>query len=95
MGETCGPFLARAAGGYGRVSAMKRILLVLGIVLFVLGLATMLHPRIGYHKHDEIAKIGPITATVEREESTQIPVAVTVGLLVSGLVFTALGARVK
>ena len=74
---------------------MKRILLILGIVLFGLGIAAMLHPTIGYHKHDEIAKIGPITATVEKEESTEIPVAVTVGLLVSGLVLTVLGVRTK
>ena len=74
---------------------MKRLALVLGIVLFILGLAAMLHPTIGYHKHDEIAKIGPITATVEKEETTQIPVAVTVALLVSGLVLTAFGARMK
>ena len=74
---------------------MKRLVLLLGILLFVLGIAAMLHPSIGYHKHDEIAKIGPITATLEKEESTQVPVAVTVGLLVSGLVLTALGARAK
>lgn len=74
---------------------MKRLVLLLGILLFVLGIAAMLHPSIGYHKHDEIAKIGPITATLEKEESTQIPVAVTVALLVSGLVLTALGARTK
>ena len=74
---------------------MKRLLLLLGILLFVLGIAAMLHPSIGYHKHDEIAKIGPITATLEKDETTQIPVAVTVALLVSGLVLTALGARAK
>ena len=72
---------------------MKRLVLILGIILFILGIAAMLHPSIGYHKHDEIAKIGPITATVEKEETTEIPVAVTVILLVSGLVLTALGAR--
>ena len=72
---------------------MKRILMIIGIVLFLLGIAAMLHPSIGYHKHDEIAKIGPITATVEKEETTEIPVAVTVILLVSGLVLTAVGAR--
>ena len=74
---------------------MKRLPLVLGIVLFILGIVAMLHPSIGYHKHDEIAKIGPITATVEKEETTQIPIAVTVALLVSGLVLTAFGARTK
>jgi uncharacterized membrane protein YczE len=74
---------------------MKPIVLIVGIVLFILGIAAMLHPSIGYHKHDEIAKIGPITATVEKEETTEIPVAVTVALLVSGLVVTAFGARMK
>lgn len=74
---------------------MKRFALLLGLVLFVVGIVFMVHPSFEYQKHDEVAKIGPITATVEKHEAVQVPVPVTVGLLVAGLVLTAFGARSK
>lgn len=72
---------------------MKRILLVLGIVLFVLGIVALVHPSFDYNKHEEVAKIGPLTATVDRSETASVPVPVTVALLVSGLVLVVLGIR--
>ncbi|HXJ05473.1 MAG TPA: hypothetical protein VNH65_10265 [Candidatus Acidoferrum sp.] len=74
---------------------MKRGLFIVGIVLFLLGIVALLHPNFDYHKHEEVARIGPITATVDKPETTSIPVAVTVALLVSGVVFIVLGARTK
>jgi uncharacterized membrane protein HdeD (DUF308 family) len=74
---------------------MKRILFILGIVLFLLGIVALLHPSFDYHKHEEVAKIGPITATVDKPETAEIPVAVTVALLVSGLVLIVLASRSK
>jgi uncharacterized membrane protein len=74
---------------------MKRILLVLGIVLFVLGIVALVHPSFNYHKHEEVARIGPITATVDKPEAAEIPVAATVALLVSGLVLIVLGSKSK
>jgi uncharacterized membrane protein len=74
---------------------MKRILFILGIILFLLGIVALLHPNFDYHKHEEVARIGPITATVDKPETAEIPVAVTVALLVSGLVLIVLAARSK
>ena len=74
---------------------MKRILFILGIILFLLGIVALLHPSFDYHKHEEVARIGPITATVDKPETAEIPVAVTVALLVSGLVLIVLGVRTK
>jgi uncharacterized membrane protein len=74
---------------------MKRILFILGIILFLLGIVALLHPSFDYHKHEEVAKIGPITATVDKPETAEIPVVVTVALLVSGLVLIVLAARSK
>jgi hypothetical protein len=74
---------------------MKRILFILGIILFLLGIVALLHPSFDYHKHEEVARIGPITATVDKPETAEIPVAVTVALLVSGLVLIVLAARSK
>ena len=78
-----------------RVSAMKRFLLVLGIVLFLAGIAALIHPSFDYQKREEIARIGPIKATVDKQETEQVPVAATVALLVTGLVLVVLGSRTK
>ncbi|MGC0774934.1 MAG: hypothetical protein WB543_18505 [Candidatus Acidiferrum sp.] len=74
---------------------MKRVIVVLGILLFLLGIVALVHPSIDYHKHEEVARIGPITATVDKPETASIPVGVTVALLVSGLVLIVVGARAK
>jgi uncharacterized membrane protein HdeD (DUF308 family) len=74
---------------------MKRLLLMLGILLFLLGIVALIHPRFDYNKHEEVAKIGPIVATVDKPESATIPVAATVALLVSGVVLIVLGSRSK
>ena len=80
---------------YDNVSAMKRFVVILGIILFVLGIVALVHPSFDYHKHEEVARIGPITATVDKPETASIPVAATVALLVSGLVLIVLGLRAK
>lgn len=72
---------------------MKRGLFIIGIILFLLGIIALLHPNFDYHKHEEVARIGPITATVDHPETTTIPAPVTVALLVSGLVLIVLGVR--
>jgi hypothetical protein len=77
------------------VSVMKRGLFITGIILFLLGIAALLHPNFDYHKKEEVARIGPITATVDQPETTSIPAPVTVTLLVSGLVLIVLGVRTK
>ncbi|HTQ60028.1 MAG TPA: hypothetical protein VMI32_07395 [Candidatus Solibacter sp.] len=72
---------------------MKRILLALGITLFLLGIVALVHPSFDYQKHEEVAKIGPIKATVDKQETATIPVAATVVGLVSGLVLIVLGLK--
>ncbi len=74
---------------------MKRFLIVLGLLFFLLGIAALVHPSLDYHKHEELAKFGPITATVDQPKSVKIPVAATAGLLVAGLILVILGARSK
>lgn len=74
---------------------MKRLTLLLGVVLFVTGIVFLIHPTFDYHKRDEIAKIGPITATVEKQESAKVPAPVTVTLLIVGAALLVIGARSK
>ena len=74
---------------------MKRLALVLGVVVFILGIVALLHPNFEYHKQEQVAKIGPIEATVDEKKTAQIPVGVTVTLLVSGLVLVVIGSKAK
>ena len=74
---------------------MNRLVLLLGLVLFVAGLIFLVHPVFDYRKHDEIAKIGPITATVEKRETAKVPVAITAVLLIAGAALIVLGSRSK
>ncbi|MGB7282045.1 MAG: hypothetical protein WBE13_07285 [Candidatus Acidiferrum sp.] len=74
---------------------MKRFVLILGTLFFLLGIVALVHPNFDYHKHEELAKIGPITATVDKPETAKIPVGATVALLVAGLVLIVLGSQAK
>lgn len=73
---------------------MNRLGAVLGVILFVLGIIALLHPSFDYHRHEEVARIGHIRATVDSPETAKVPVAATVVLLVSGVVLIVLSSRV-
>ena len=74
---------------------MKRIAMALGILLLILGLVALLHPNFDYHKREEVAKIGPVTATVEKPERTTVPPAAAAALLIAGAVLMAVSPRLK
>jgi hypothetical protein len=78
-----------------KVPSMKRLLLILGVVLFVLGIVALIHPTFDYQKREEIARIGRIKATVDHPETAKVPVAATAALLISGVVLIVLGSRAK
>jgi hypothetical protein len=74
---------------------MKRFVLVLGVLFLVLGVIGLVHPSFKYHQQEEVAKIGPVRATVNEEKSAEIPTAVSVVLLISGLILVVVGPRMK
>lgn len=74
---------------------MKRVAMALGILLLILGLVALLHPDFDYHKREELAKIGPVTATVEKPERTTVPPAAAAALLIAGAVLIAVSTRLK
>ncbi len=74
---------------------MKHLAIVLGIIFLVLGVIGLVHPSFNYHQQEEVAKIGPIKATVDEEKTAQIPPAVAVTLLVVGIGLVVLGPRMK
>ena len=74
---------------------MKRIVIILGVILLVLGVIGLVHPSFDYHKQEEVAKIGPIKATVDEEKTAQIPAALSITLLVVGIGHVVFGPRMK
>jgi hypothetical protein len=74
---------------------MKRFVVVLGVILLVLGVVGLVHPIFTYHEQEEVAKIGPVKATVNEEKTVQVPAAVSILLLVAGLGLVILGPRMK
>jgi hypothetical protein len=57
---------------------MKSFVIVLGVILLVLGVIGLVHPNFNYHQQEEVAKLGPIKATVDEEKTAQIPPAVSI-----------------
>jgi len=74
---------------------MKRLVVVLGVILLVLGVLGLVHPSFNYHQREEVAKFGPIKATVDEEKTAQIPVSVSISLLAVGIVLVVIGPRRK
>lgn len=72
---------------------MKLFVVVLGVVFLIAGIAGLVHPNFSYHKQEEVAKIGPIKATVDQEKTAQIPAALSVVVLVAGIGLVLLGSR--
>ena len=74
---------------------MKRVLIIFGVILVLLGIVAVLHPTYSHRTKDQIAKLGPFQATVEEERTEQIPVALTATVLALGLILVLVGSRVK
>jgi hypothetical protein len=74
---------------------MKRFVIILGVVLLVLGVIGLVHPSFSYHKQEEVAKIGPIKATVDEEKAVEVPAAVSIVMLVAGIALILVGPRVS
>lgn len=74
---------------------MKRFVIILGMILLVSGVVGLIHPNFSYHKQEELAKLGPYKATFDEEKTIQVPAAVSIVLLVSGIGLVLLVPRIK
>lgn len=74
---------------------MKRLPIVLGLILLVLGVIGLVHPSFNYNHQEEVAKIGPIKATVEEQKTAQISPAVSITVLTVGIALVVFGSRTK
>jgi hypothetical protein len=71
---------------------MKPLMLV-GIILIVLGVVALAYRGITYTTQEEVAKIGPLEAKVEREKTIPLPPVLGGLALATGVVLVVLGAR--
>jgi hypothetical protein len=55
----------------------------------------LVQPNFNYHQQEEVAKLGPIKATVDEEKTAQIPAAVSITLLLAGIGLVVLVPRMK
>ena len=74
---------------------MKRFVIILGVILLISGVVGLVHPNFSYHKQEELAKLGPYKATLDEEKTLQVPAAVSIVLLISGIGMVLLGPRIK
>jgi len=74
---------------------MKRLVIALGLIFAILGLVAFLHPNFDYHKREEVVRIGPVTATVDKPETARVPPVVAGALLIAGAALIVLGPRIK
>jgi hypothetical protein len=74
---------------------MKRLALILGLVLFLLGIVAVVHPTFEYGTREHVAKFGPLVATLDEPKTFQVPAGATVTLLVSGLALVVISFKVK
>jgi hypothetical protein len=72
---------------------MKRLVIILGVILLILGVTGLVHPSFSYHKQEEVAKIGPLKATVNEEKVVEVPAAVSIVMLVAGIGLILVGPR--
>jgi len=64
-------------------------------MLAILSLVAFIHPNFGYHEREEVARIGPVTATVDKPETARVPLVAAGALLIAGAVLNVLDPRVK
>jgi hypothetical protein len=74
---------------------MKRLPVILGVILLILGVIGLVHPSFNYHKQEEVAKVGPFKATVDEQKTAEVPPAVSIILLTVGIVLVVAGSRTK
>jgi hypothetical protein len=74
---------------------MKRILLVIGVLMVLAGIFGLVKPTFSYHEKKEVAKLGPIQATVEEEKTVEIPRIASIAVALAGLLVVILAPRLK
>jgi hypothetical protein len=74
---------------------MRKLLLILGVVLLLAGIAAAIHPSFTYTRKDEVLKIGTVQATVERRDSVQVPIGLAALVSAAGIGLVVISFQLK
>jgi len=66
---------------------------LIGLILIVLGIASLAYQGITYTKKETLVNIGPFHAEAERQHTIPLPPIIGVTAVVGGIVLLVLGAR--
>ena len=72
-----------------------KLMTILGIILILLGAATLYYHGIPYTKKEEVLKMGSMRAQMETKETYSIPPVVSGLVVVGGIVLLVAGLRKK
>jgi hypothetical protein len=73
---------------------MMRFVMALGLMSAILGLVAFIPSNFDCHKREEVARIGPVTATVDKPETARVPPAAG-AFLIAGAVRFVRGPGIK
>lgn len=66
---------------------------IVGIVLIAAGVLGLLYGGFSFTKETHTAKLGPLELSVDEKERVNVPVWLSVGSVVAGVVLLALGRK--
>ncbi len=66
---------------------------VVGIVLIMLGLATLAYQGMTYITREKVVEVGPVEVTAEKEETVRFPPILGAAAVGTGLVLVVVGSR--
>lgn len=66
---------------------------IAGVVLLILGVLALAYQGITYTSEEQVAKIGPLEATAEREKRVSVPPILGGALVLAGVVLLVVGTK--
>ena len=66
---------------------------LIGVILIVLGIASLAYQGITYTRKETLVNIGPIHAEAERQHTIPLPPIIGVTAVVGGIILLVVGAR--
>ncbi len=66
---------------------------VVGIVLIMLGLATLAYQGMTYITREKVVEVGPVEVTAEKEKTVRFPPILGAAAVGTGLVLVVVGSR--
>ena len=70
-----------------------RAMLILGVFLFIVGVAALVWPAFTYTTTEEVLDVGPVEVTTEDRERVEFPPLLGLGVAAAGVALIVIGSR--